>query len=370
MSLFKKKIDADLDLQELSERLQESEKKEGIFLLTIQTLITFIKKFSFDLKEIDAEGFKKNLDDLTGKFSSEKTASKLASFLEKYKKIILSYIDQEKTYLDDREAEFRNIIDILTKALSTLDIKNQDFNQKIFEQSEKMEQITLLDDIKKIKVALSREIDQMREAIREKESYDAGQVEVLSKKVVTLKNELQKAKSESLKDGLTGINNRLSLDRHLRKLVEQNLITATPFSMFILDIDNFKTINDSYGHQAGDRILIATVQKCKDSIRKDDFLARYGGEEFVAILQGASLRNAKKKGDNIRKAISTTRYSLDGEKNKGSIISFTVSIGVSIYKKGDTVKSVVERADKALYAAKATGKNRVVSEKELGKTKS
>lgn len=132
----------------------------------------------------------------------------------------------------------------------------------------------------------------------------------------------------------------------------------------MVDIDNFKEINDNYGHQTGDRVIMAVANKCRESIRGADFLARYGGEEFVIILNGASLKNAAKKANHICQSIAATRYCLD-EVPGGPTLSVTVSIGVSYLQKSDTVATVTQRADKALYAAKHTGKNCALSEKEI-----
>jgi diguanylate cyclase len=99
-------------------------------------------------------------------------------------------------------------------------------------------------------------------------------------------------------------------------------------------------------------------------VRSDDFLARYGGEEFTLILPGASLRNATKKARQLCRSIAAARYAAD-DSPKADAVSITVSIGVSTYQSGDTVKSLVDRADRCLYKAKAAGKNRAVSENTL-----
>ena len=130
----------------------------------------------------------------------------------------------------------------------------------------------------------------------------------------------------------------------------------------MIDIDDFKQINDNFGHTIGDRVLMALAQKCRNHIRGEDFLARYGGEEFTIILEGASLRIALKKAREICSLIASVRYATS-ESQKDDYLSMTVSIGVSQYKKGDSAGDLIERADKALYDAKRKGKNRAVSRK-------
>lgn len=361
---LKKKNSIDSYKEDLSKMLENSNEKRRFYLFVLRALLVFIKDFSLDLKEIDSEEFKKKIDDLTEKLISEEKTKKLQSVFEKNKKNIITYVKKQKEYLKDREDEFKEIIDLLTKAMAVVDHDNQVYNEKIYKQSEKLEKITLLDDIKKIKKKLIIEIENIRKTLKEKEFHDSEKLEKLSKKVNSLNVELEKAKEESVKDGLTGVYNRKAFDRYINKLVERNTVTRAPFSILLLDIDDFKKVNDQFGHQTGDRVLIATARKCKEFIRSDDFLARYGGEEFVVVLPGASLRNAVKKGKLICKEVAKAKYALE-ESKEDTIISITLSIGASVHKKGDTVATIVKRADKALYAAKQSGKNRVVSEKKI-----
>lgn len=211
----KTNIDA-LSEKELSIKFRDVENRLQFFQNTTHTLLVFIKHFSLDLNEINADVFKKDVDELNEKISSDKKTKKLHSVFQKYKKIILLFIEKFKKHLSDREDELKGIIDLLTKALSTVDKDNKIFNQKIYEQSERIEKITLLDDIKKIKCALKNEIENVRETIKKKQRYDREHLEKLSKKVDILNLELEKAKADSLIDGLTGAFNRLAFDRHLK----------------------------------------------------------------------------------------------------------------------------------------------------------
>jgi diguanylate cyclase len=131
----------------------------------------------------------------------------------------------------------------------------------------------------------------------------------------------------------------------------------------MLDLDDFKAINDTHGHLIGDRVLVAFSKKCKDSIRGDDVIARYGGEEFAIILSGANLRNALARARQICSAVAATRYATCDGNCEQDYLSVTVSIGVTNFKKGDTAESLISRADKALYKAKRSGKNRAAVRK-------
>jgi diguanylate cyclase len=361
---FKKKDNHQVNFEDLAAELSESNQKSEYFLLAIRALLQLLKEFALDLKEINSDGYKEDISYLSAKISTENKLKKVESRFNKGKKKIDAFIELQKKYLLDRESEFKDIIDILTRAMVTLDSENQEYNQKILKQSENIEEITRLDDIKKLKKALIQEIEQIRETVQEKQSHDSSKLENLSNKVNNLSVELERARTESLTDGMTGIYNRKAFDSHISSLVEKNTVSKTPFSLLMLDIDDFKKVNDNYGHQTGDRVILAIISKCRQSIRGEDFFARYGGEEFVIILPGASLKNAIKRAEHICKSIASTRYYLDDVAGSPTL-SVTVSIGVSSLQKADTIATVTQRADKALYAAKHNGKNCVFSEKKL-----
>jgi diguanylate cyclase len=351
---------------ELSAQLRQTRNRSEFFSLATRALLQIVKEFTLDLREIDSDEFKRELLELAERLTALEKLNQLQQVFEKSKKRCVRYADQQKNYLLEREKEFKDIIDIMTKAFITLDSENGGYNRKILRQSEKLEQITLLDDIKKIKQALIYEIEQLRETVYVKEGSDNEQLESLAKQVEILNTELKKVQRESERDGLTGAYNRMAFDRHIVNLVEENTLSKTPFSLLLLDIDDFKLINDTYGHQTGDRVLVALVNKCRQFVRSEDTVARYGGEEFALILPSASLKNAVKKGKQLCQTVATTRYAVEGNSEHNSL-GMTISVGVAAFKKGDTAKSIVARADEALYLAKRTGKNRVVSQKQLSK---
>lgn len=353
-----------LNPEKLFRLYQDADEKSQLFLDTIRSLFLFIQDFSLDVSDIDAAGFKKEIERLNDKFLSSDKPKSIQSAYKKCKKTIPSFITRQKNYLDIREKEFKDIIDLLTKAITKINSADQAFNHKLFEQSEKMEEISRLDDIKRIKNALKDQIEQMRDVVQDKQSNDERQIRQLSGQVNSLRTELEKVKIEAMTDGLTGAYNRKSFDTFIRGLVERSSVMNGSFSLLMMDIDNFKTINDTHGHNTGDRVLLAFANKCREHIRDEDFFARYGGEEFVVVMPGASLRIAAKRGKQVCKAIAAARYALENVE-PGEVLKITTSIGVGSWKKGDTAISIVQRADQALYMAKQTGKNRVVTEKKV-----
>ncbi len=160
----------------------------------------------------------------------------------------------------------------------------------------------------------------------------------------------------AITDPLTGLYNR----RHFFKLAEIEISklkrNKRPCSCFMIDIDNFKSINDTYGHIVGDKVLLEVGKRVKQGIRDYDILARYGGEEFIVFLPEIDLDKAVGVAERIRKNIASSKIEINDEVK----IPVTVSIGVASAKGEDVIlDKLIKNADKALYLAKYEGKNRV-----------
>lgn len=164
----------------------------------------------------------------------------------------------------------------------------------------------------------------------------------------------QQALQLATQDPLTGVGNRGAFEKSLRREVDLARRHHSSLSILALDLDNFKSINDSYGHAAGDHVLKVVSQCILNNIRESDILYRTGGEEFTIILSKTEIQGALLLADRLCKAIA----GLDVH-YKGIIINATTSVGVSAYVHGDTDKAIIERADQALYRSKDEGRNRV-----------
>lgn len=157
------------------------------------------------------------------------------------------------------------------------------------------------------------------------------------------------------RDSLTGAYNRKFFFDKLKDELERAKRYKRPMSLVLLDIDNFKKINDKYGHPFGDKVLKEVSNLVMSKGRSTDYFARVGGEEFAIILPETDVRGAEKVCERLRKAIEALKLKANGED-----VNVTVSFGVTQAKETDTVDSLYERADRALYMAKRGGKNRVV----------
>jgi diguanylate cyclase (GGDEF)-like protein len=162
-------------------------------------------------------------------------------------------------------------------------------------------------------------------------------------------------------DRLTGALNRVAFDNFYHRELARAERYSSPITLIIFDIDNFKCINDTYGHSTGDRILKEVAKIVADNIRKTDYLVRWGGEEFIVLCPNTGISDAFLLSEKLRKAIHMHDFSLDRK--------VTASFGVSELLPEDTADTFIDRADKALYREKTTGKNKVcMADMELARS--
>ena len=179
----------------------------------------------------------------------------------------------------------------------------------------------------------------------------------------SMQREFERTKLEAAMDYLTNVANRKAFNENLERLARDAVHEDKPLSLLILDIDNFKVFNDEHGHLVGDEVLKFVAKIIKEYVRGRDFIARYGGEEFVVLLPFTPLGGAQILAENIRRYFEQANLkTADKSKALGRI---TLSIGAACYKPGETLDDFVDRADKALYHAKSSGRNQVVTETSL-----
>jgi diguanylate cyclase len=157
-------------------------------------------------------------------------------------------------------------------------------------------------------------------------------------------------------DPLTGVANRKSYDERFAQDIARRAPGGAPLGLLLWDIDNFKFINDSYGHRAGDRVLQSVAACFKAALRSSDFVARIGGEEFAVLLSGVKLAEAVNVANHLRMAVEALRFHF-----RGTPVRVTVSCGISELNPDDSPEAAYERADRALYRAKGGGKNQCVA---------
>ena len=174
--------------------------------------------------------------------------------------------------------------------------------------------------------------------------------------VAQLQQELDRASAQARHDPLTGSLNRKGLDEAMEREIARARRRGAPLCLALLDIDNFKTINDRLGHTAGDAALVHLAQVTREVMRPQDLLARYGGEEFVLILPDTTVANGVAAMTRLQREL-TTRFFLQGKEK----VLITFSAGVAQLSESENSTEAIQRADKGMYLAKRSGKNRVMA---------
>lgn len=185
------------------------------------------------------------------------------------------------------------------------------------------------------------------------------QAQIAEERVKQLEQELEHVSELVREDKLTGALNRRGLDDVLDREIKRAERQRTPVSVALLDIDNFKQLNDSLGHQAGDQALVHLIQVVKNALRPTDEVARYGGEEFLIILIDTSLEEAMATIIRLQRELTKSLFLHNNERQ---LITF--SAGVALHASGEDPESTIGRADGAMYKAKRAGKNRVFAADE------
>jgi diguanylate cyclase len=202
-------------------------------------------------------------------------------------------------------------------------------------------------------VATANEMKQNNEALEQRLSASKEEINQLQEHLAVVR-------TESLTDPLTGLSNRKHFDERLAGAIDEAGERSEALSLVMVDIDHFKAFNDTWGHLTGDQVLRLVAMSLKQNVKGQDTAARYGGEEFGVILPNTVLRAALTVADHVRRAVmSKELMKRSTGQNLGRV---TISLGVATMRKGDTVQTLIARADACLYAAKRNGRNRVICE--------
>ena len=207
-------------------------------------------------------------------------------------------------------------------------------------------------------IAIQKLLDLSRLMV-ESTQENRQQIAETNKKLVSLQNELEKTKNEADYDQLTKLANRRKFERTLDEVLEKLIQKEQPLCLAFIDIDHFKKVNDTFGHECGDRVLRLVADELSSLSNSKCHTSRYGGEEFAIIFEGESIDEVCRRVDECRDALS--RRQLVDIESGSSLGIVTFSAGVAECLSSDTKRSILRKADLALYEAKSQGRNTVLT---------
>jgi diguanylate cyclase len=271
------------------------------------------------------------------------------------------YVERENPGLMTQiQEQTRQILQDILKGVGDTSDSSSLFEKNLATLSAGLSRVSTPDQTQLIVNALLKETRRMAEA-HQKLKVDFEKAKAQSE---SLTQKLSQIEEIASMDALTGLFNRRSFDREIERLVTGFQESGTVFSAVVLDIDHFKRFNDTYGHQRGDDVLKIIGQVIRKGVKGGDIPTRYGGEEFVVLLPDTDLEKACIVAEQLRRLVAVLTLKIPGPEPR--VEKITVSLGVSEVRAEDTVKSVIDRADRALYLAKNSGRNTTKSQTDLG----
>lgn len=262
-----------------------------------------------------------------------------------------------KTDLENARTIIHNMVTGLISNIHGLSKRTGNYNQKIEGYLSQISNVQSQEDLITLMTTLVEETKNLQTAtINSHNDLIIAQSAAKSAedRINRLEAELREMSDKAREDQLTGILNRYGLEKAYERTVLQTEQRNAPLCICLIDIDDFKRINDTYGHQTGDEAIIFLVRVIQETVRPTDIIARYGGEEFLLLLPDAGMNEAVNVATRIQHSLSK-RFFMDG----AARMQITFSAGVTVRRTGEAMNDIVTRADKALYGAKHAGKNRI-----------
>ncbi len=297
---------------------------------------------------------------------------------------LLHLLSEARAHAERRQAELQDFLKATVGRLVQLESElgeARHLSRQVGDEAQQTRQATELqvvqlravtaetDDLEQLKSFIGERLDHLQDHLRSQDNKENAnqrrleaqmlalgqQISALNAETVTLRSRLDVTTEEALRDPLTGAYNRLAYERRAALEVARWRSDGGNLSMIVCDIDHFKRINDDFGHTAGDKVLKEVARVLQEQLRSSDFVARYGGEEFVVILNGAAEEAALQIAEKLRRSVKSAPF-----RSRGERVPITISCGVATFAGDDTLESVFERTDAALYAAKAAGRDRSI----------
>jgi diguanylate cyclase len=260
-------------------------------------------------------------------------------------------VDPREQQISDTAQTIRGLLLSLAAVIQRTADAAGDSAQTLGDVRDTIDRMALPDDLREVHGRLLAEIDRMisSNATLKRELLQSQEI------LASQRRQIETLRTEVRIDGMTQLANRAFFDEKLAEMIRLRERYGDPFSLLVMDVDNFKDVNDTHGHPGGDRVLKGVAYKIRSTLRVTDFVARLGGDEFAAILIKAGADAASRVAGKVCREIRDSRFLLDGEE-----VRTTLSVGVAEAAAGESADDLLKRADRALYRVKTGGRNGVV----------
>jgi diguanylate cyclase (GGDEF)-like protein len=335
---------------------QDSRRAHALLSLSDQ-LLFLIGQYTPETSSRKAAAIRQRVDAWRAALQRETDPYELAGLARQIIQDCETLLTRLRAEAADREAEFADLVQALQAAVQTIKGDAGRFDADMQQSAATMERISNIDDVRELRKALTREVEVLRETLARRRDAEARTTSRLEQQVRTLEENLGKARAEAATDALTGLPNRGGFDLALRDWLSRAADKSEGFTLAMVDLDDFKRINDTHGHQVGDRVLIAATQVLSDVTEHGELVCRYGGDEFAVLLKSTTVVKARARLNGALDRVAPSyEYQVNGAKR---FVTFSFSGGITEFANGDTPDSILRRADEALLEAKKKGKRRI-----------
>ena len=235
-------------------------RRAEVLLSLCERLLDLLGDHAADDPAVDAPAFRRRIAQWRLALREEADPDRLRQLALRVVEECERFLDRTRGYRADREAEFLDLVRVLREVIDTVRGEARQFEDDLMRSTAAMERMVDLEDIRELKRELTRQVQSLRQAVADRQEAEARHYERLTARVSTLEDSLAKARAEAATDALTGIANRGAFDLALRERVARAARDGAGFSLAIIDLDDFKRINDTHGHPVGDRVLMAAAR--------------------------------------------------------------------------------------------------------------
>ncbi len=296
------------------------------------------------------QDLRRRLEELGTSLSTGMSPTELAATEAKVQEHLQAWSGRTAGHYRQKASEVRDLLLAMARAAESVGTRDLRCAEQIQEVTSSLHEIASLDDLTRMRASIKKSAAELKSSIDRMNAEGKAIVDELRKQILCCRARLEEAEEIASRDALTGVRSRL----HVENQMDARIAAKTPFCVAMLDIDEFKKINDEYGHVIGDELLKQFAGELRSICRSTDVIGRWGGDEFIILLD-CSLDEALAQRERLHNWVCGS-YTVKGSTGVTKL-SLNISIGLAEYKPGELIKELLARADDAMYEHKGIPRN-------------